>query len=364
MFKRRSVIGLLLGVFFISAFVTGCGQEQEVVKEQELTVTTAAAGIRDIAKSVRLSGTVKGKDEVFILAKTSARVTGIPVKPGDYVQAGQTLITLDSSDYATGVQLAEVGLRMAELGLDTATTALERAEKLYEAGALSSREMEAARSGHEQAEVGVEQAQLNIQNAELMINNCTVTTPIAGVVGSINIAVGDMASPASPVAVISNTSQLEIEVQASESEINNIAVGEAADVIIKAVADKAFKGQIESVASVVDPMKRSYKVKVSLPNEEGLIKSGMLAEVGIATESKEGALCVPAAAIVPKGERTIVFVVDEEKRAREREITLGIENNNYVEIVSGISEGEGVITKGNTLVSDGTLVRVVTGGAK
>ena len=87
----------------------------------------------------------------------------------------------------------------------------------------------------------------------------------------------------------------------------------------------------------------------------------MFAEVNIATESKEGALCVPASALVLKGNQTVIFTVDEENRARQREVELGIENSNYVEILSGVKEGEVVITKGNTLVSDGTLVRVVPG---
>jgi len=60
----------------------------------------------------------------------------------------------------------------------------------------------------------------------------------------------------------------------------------------------------------------------------------------------------------------VVYVVDEEKRAREREVEIGIENTSYVEIVNGVSVGEEVITKGSTLVADGTLVRVITGGAK
>lgn len=346
----------------IASLVSGCSQEQEVVKEMELTVATAQASTMDIAKNLKLSGMTKGKDEVYIIAKTPAQVTGVLVKPGQAISQGQTIITLDSSDYQAGVQQAEAALRLAEINLETAITNLERMEKLYEAGAISTQQLEAAQSGMESAQAGVEQASAALSMAQTQINNCMITSPISGVVGTVNVSVGDMASPSSPVAVVSNTSQLEIEILASETDINYINEGEEAEIFIKAVSTEPFKGQVESVSVVPDPMKRSYSVKISLPNEDGNIKSGMFAEVNIATESKKGVLCVPASAVIPKGNRTIVFTVDEENRAREREVKVGIENSKYVEIVSGIKEGEVVITKGNTLVTDGTLVRVVAGG--
>jgi multidrug efflux pump subunit AcrA (membrane-fusion protein) len=89
----------------------------------------------------------------------------------------------------------------------------------------------------------------------------------------------------------------------------------------------------------------------------------MFAEVVVNTINKDNAVCVPTNAIVPKGARSVVYVVDEENRAREREVEIGIENTTYVEIIKGVSVGEEVITKGSTLVAEGTLVRVITGGA-
>ncbi|NLB88553.1 MAG: efflux RND transporter periplasmic adaptor subunit, partial [Syntrophomonadaceae bacterium] len=316
MLRRKNLVSVLLVVMLIASLVSGCAQEQEVVKEMELTVTTAKAITMDIAKSVKLSGMTKGKDEVYIIAKAAGQVTGVLVKPGQAVSQGQTIITLDSSDYQAAVQQAEAALRLAEINLETAITNLERMEKLYEAGAISTQQLEAAQTGVNSAQAGVEQATAAFNMAQTQINICNITSPISGIIGSINVSVGDMASPSSPVAVVSNTSQLEIEVLASETDINYITEGEEAEVLIKAVSDESFKGYVETVAVVPDPMKRSYSVKITLPNEEGIIKSGMFAEVNIATESKKGALCVPASALVLKGNQTVIFTVDEENRAR------------------------------------------------
>ena len=361
--RRKSTYWGLIVVLIAAFLISGCGQKEEAVKETEISVNTALAEERSIVKSARYAGIVRGQNEVYLMPKVAARVTGIHVNPGDWVTQGQTLITLDSSDYQASVAQAEAAVKQAAIQLENARTTLERTEKLHEAGAASQQQLEQAQSGYELAQVGVEQANAALAMASLQLNYCTLTAPISGVVGSINLSLGDMANPASPAAVISETSQLEIEVMVGESEINFIEVGSPVDVYIRAVSEEAFKGQVASVATVPDPVKRNYAVKVSLDNPEGKIKSGMFAEVAVNTLSKDNVICVPANAVVPKGARTVVYVVDEESRAREREVEIGIENSSYVEIVKGLSAGEQVITKGSTLVAEGTLVRVITGGA-
>ena len=361
--RRKSTYWGLIVLLMAAFLLSGCGQEQEVIKETEISVNTAQVEERNIAKSVRYAGTVRGQNEVYLMPKVAARVTGIRVNPGDAVSQGQTLITLDSSDFHAAVAQAEAGVKAANIQLETARLALERTQKLHEAGAASQQQLEQAQSAYDGAQVALEQANAALAMASQQIGYCNLTSPISGVVGSINLSLGDTANPASPAAVISETSQLEIEVMVSESEISFIEVGSPVDVYVRAVSEEAFKGQVASVATVPDPVKRNYAVKISLDNPEGKIKSGMFAEVAVNTISKDNAVCVPTNAVVPKGSRTVVYVVDGEKRAREREVEIGIENTSYVEIVKGVSVGEEVITKGSTLVADGTLVRVITGGA-
>jgi RND family efflux transporter MFP subunit len=120
---------------------------------------------------------------------------------------------------------------------------------------------------------------------------------------------------------------------------------------------------VENISTVADPAKHTYPVKVSLGNKDGLIKSGMFAEVRISTISKRNVVCVPANAVVPMNGRTVVYIVDKDKRARQVDVTTGIENSKYIEIVKGLKSGQQIITKGNTLINEGTLVRVVGGGS-
>jgi RND family efflux transporter MFP subunit len=283
---------------------------------------------------------------------------------------------MDSTDYQAGVQQAEAGLQMAEaskrannIQAEAYRAAYERTKKLYEAGAASSQQLEQAQTQYEAltagtADASVAQARAGLMAAQTQMDKCILTSPMNGVVGTISVSLGDMVSMQSPAAIVTDVSELEVQVMVSESDVSYIKPASSVDVMVTEVNDKPFKGVVESISTVADPTKRSYLVKVSLPNEESKIKSGMFAEVKIATESKAGVLCVPVSAVMPKNGNTIVFTVDKSKRSRSIKVETGIKNNRYIEITKGLQEDQEVIVKGNTLVNDGTLVRVVTGGAK
>lgn len=372
--NRRLGYGLLLILLSAMLIISGCGKNKETVKESEITVDTAQAQVQDLAKSVMYTGSVRGQNEVYLIPRTSARVTGIYAQPGDTVKAGQILITLDDTDFVAGVKQAEALVAIAEAGLTTnqiqaenARINFERTKALHEAGAVSNQQMEAAQAAYQalvagSAEAAVAQAQAGLLAARNNLDRCNISSPIAGIVGSIDLSLGETASMSSVAAIVSNSDQLEIEIMVSETEVSYIQKGSQVQVVIRAVQEEPFTGQVESIATVADPVKRNYAVKVSLPNSEGHIKSGMFAELKVDTLSKQKVLTIPVSAVLPKTGQSIVYVVDEENRARPVEVQTGIKNDQYIEILTGLTAGQAVIVKGNTLVSDGTLVRVVGGG--
>jgi RND family efflux transporter MFP subunit len=192
--RRKSTYWGLIVVLMAALLVGGCGQTEEAVKETEISVNTAQATERNIAKSVRYAGTVRGQNEVYLIAKVPARVTGIHVNPGDKVSQGQKLITLDSSDYQAAVAQAQAGVKAATLQLENARLGLERTEKLHAAGAASQLQLEQAQSAYDGALVGVETANAGLAMASQQIGYCNLTSPINGVVGSINLSLGDTAN--------------------------------------------------------------------------------------------------------------------------------------------------------------------------
>ncbi|QGU00451.1 hypothetical protein SYNTR_1857 [Candidatus Syntrophocurvum alkaliphilum] len=373
---KTPVYLMLCLLLILSLFISGCGQDEEVIQESELTVTIANAEKRDIARSMSYTGAVRGQNEVYIMPKVPARVTNVHVQPGDHVVNGQKLLTLDSSDFDAAIKQAEAGLasakankRQSEIALEAAKKNYERMQRLHEEGAISDQQLEMARDEHESLDSGsidaaVAQAEAALMEANNQLENTIITSPINGVVGNISLSLGDTANPNEPAAIVTETSHLEVEVLVGENEISHIQKDSEVDVYIRAAREEPFTGTITSVASAADPMKQSYPVKVSLQNEDNLIKSGMFAQLRINTISADDVLCVPRNAVIPRGGQQVVFIVDEENRARQIEVETGVESSQWIEVLNGMEEGQKVITRGNTLVSDGSLVRGVTGGVR
>lgn len=361
MYRKISLGPILILLIALAFSAGGCGKQEEAIKEPEITVSTAAAQIQDLAKRVSYSGIMRGQNEVYITPKVSARVTAIHVKPGDRVRTGQTLITLDNTDYIAGVKQAEAALQLNELQAESARADYERAQALYDAGAISTQQMEQYKLKYDTLAAGTAQAQAALLAAQNAINHCVITSPINGVVGSIGLSLGDNANPAAPAAIVSDSTSLEVEIMVSETEISHVQLNSPVEVYVKAAREAPFAGRVSTIATVADPSQRNYAVKVVLDNPEGLIKSGMFAELYVDTQRKKDVLTVPVGAVMSKGGREIVFVVDQDSRAQETEVESGIKNDRYVEILSGLQAGQQVIVKGNTLVGDDSLVKVVGG---
>lgn len=367
---------VLMAMLASLPLLNGCSRAKEVAKETELTVDVAAAQNRFIARNSRYAGKVRGANEAAVNTKIGGRVTDIPVKPGDWVKAGQTLVMLDSTALQAALKQAEAMVASTraqmtanQLQLENARLNYERLQQLHEAGAVADNALEAARLQYETLQAGAVEASAASAEAALLslqdqINNCNLTAPISGVVGSISVSLGDTATPQTPVAVVSDTTQLQVEVLVSEADVNHIQTGSKVDVYIASLGSQPYAATVASVDPVANVIKRNFTVKVALDNPDAGIRSGMFAEVSIATEKAENTLCVPVEAVIARGDKSVVYTIDADNRARPLEVSTGIANNHLIQIVQGLEEGTRVITKGNTLVSDGTLVRVAAGGDK
>ncbi|MDO4540730.1 MAG: efflux RND transporter periplasmic adaptor subunit [Syntrophomonadaceae bacterium] len=368
---KKNWVLMALVISLLMLALAGCGNESNAqVAEKSISVATTAAAIQDITSSKAYSGVARGESEVQIYPKLSARVQSIAVTPGDVVEAGQTLMVLDNSDYLPAAAQARAALDAASAGSKANALSLETAQKNYQrmvelhaAGAISDVELEnskmqldALQTGA--SEAGVAQAQAILQSANDTLANCNITTPIAGVVGSVSYSVGDMASPAMAAAVVTSTGNMEIAISVAESDIRYVYPGAAVTVKLRSLDNLELAGTVKSVAQSSGSTSLSFDVKIIFENPDSLVKSGMFAEVDMATESRSGVLAVPVNAVVQQTGSSVVYVVDEENRARAVEVTTGLKDQEYIEILSGLKTGQQVITQGNTLVSNGTLVKV------
>jgi RND family efflux transporter MFP subunit len=185
-----------------------------------------------------------------------------------------------------------------------------------------------------------------------------------GIVGRVDVSVGDTTSLQSPVAVINKTAELEVEGKVRESDVSSVQAGTAVKVRIRAIGEEPLTGAVKSVASVADSVTRTYPVKVALPNNPAAqVKSGMFAEVMLGTQHRAGVIAIPMDAVLPKSGESVVYVVNEENLAQAVVVQTGLNDGTYTEITEGLQVGQKVVTKGNTLIDETSVLNLADGGA-
>ncbi|WP_019851377.1 efflux RND transporter periplasmic adaptor subunit [Desulfitobacterium sp. PCE1] len=364
------IIGLTLTV-------TGCGSQaaQTVVEEESyIPVEVQSATARTLVETAIFSGKAISDQEVSIVPKMPGKVTGINVKVGDKVQAGQVLFTMDTVDLQKSVDTAMIAIKSAELSyqmtkdsLDSAKENLERQRALYEAGAISKVQFEgmedqvtSLENNLKAVQLQMEQAQLGYNQAYDAMSDMTVTAPVSGTLAALNVVVGQMASQAMAAVTITQLDALYVSLSVPENIVNTLKVGQEATVIINSAGEKEIKGVLTSLAPAANAQTGLYPVKVTIENTENLVKPGMFAKVEIPTKTKENVLAVNSEAVVLKNGEYIVFVVEEE-RAVAKKVRSGLDTGAEVEILEGLQTGEQVVVKGQTLVEQGSKVKVVGG---
>ena len=214
-----------------------------------------------------------------------------------------------------------------------------------------------------QLEAGMQSAKANVEQLSSVLENVdgqgNVVAPISGTLVSLSAVENGMVSPSMPVAVIDGVDQLKITVTVSEALVPKLKIGDAVDVTVSSVG-AAFTGAIRSVDKAASLQTKLYTVTVSIPAEEEGLLSGMFADVTFHTETSADTIVIPTQAILTSGSTQYVYVVEGDT-ARYVEVTTGLTGNGVTEITSGLEAGQQLVTVGQAYLSDGALVRIVTG---
>jgi len=393
--KVKRILILLMALTALG-LLAGCGGSKptEAVEEKYIPVEVEAVGNKTLVNTAILSGKVTSETDVAVVPKVPGKVESVGVKVGDTVRSGQVLFTLETTDLSNAYQLAEARYQTGKDQWNSAKTSLERtkalaAEKianakqtlantkaLFDAGAASKVQLDQAELGLKELEsmyagqieqLGVQASDSSLKLAEVQLtqarealDNATVTAPVEGIVSQVNVQAGNMATSAQAAVSLTNITSVYSELSVAENLVNRLANGQPVKVTVPSVSEKSFVGKIDHISPAADPKTRLYPMKITLENPDGLIKPGMFAKVELVTDEKADVKAVKSEAIVLKNEKTIVYVVQDDK-AVGKEVVTGLDTGVDIEILKGLNEGDQVIIKGQTLVDEGHKVKVVGG---
>lgn len=363
-----------LTLLLIIAFVlTGCGNTEDTAAAEEesyIAVEIETLKPRELYIENIITAKANADKDVYVVPLMAGKVEKINVSVGDRVQKDDVLFVMDKDDINKQVNQAYAAYEAAKAGYDvtaaqiqTARDSFEKIKKLYEEGAVpetqyDQAELAASDKTLEAAEKSVEQARVAYENAASVLENAEVKAPIAGVVSDVGIVEGEYASSANPPITIVDSESITIEFGVAGSMVNKIKKG---DKVTVEIDDAGYKQEnvINSVSSSADLMTNLYNVDIVLSND-GTIKPGMFARVYIDTDRVENALAVKAEAVKEREGKKYAFVANGDSAA-EKEVTTGLDTGTYIEIKSGLTEGEKVIVKGQDYVSNGGKIKVVRG---
>lgn len=364
--KALIIIGIIAAIVAIPLIRNTTSGEVAAVEIQELVP-------RAIRSSILASGKLAHEEEVLLSTEVIGKVSGLFVEEGDFVAEGQIVLQIDDEalralveQRQASVRVQEIAIQSGKVRIENLETQLERKQQLFERGLLdedsfelAENELELARLDLESREASLGQSNALLQEADKNLRKTSVYSPLQGMVTSLDIKVGEMAIssttnvPGSSLMTIANPESIQTEVNVDEADIANVAIGQEAEIVAIAYPDIPMKGVVESIAiSAKQPagsQSLSFEVKLTFTDTNGVVlRPGMSCRAEIFTNTNDEMLAVPIQAIRIEEDLELnlttytVFTLNN-GIAREVEVEVGISDDEYQEIISGLDEGVQVI---------------------
>lgn len=355
----KKKIFIIVGAVVIVAAVAGLilprvlkGKQEEIVAEVPPAVTVEKPETRTIELSNELIGTIEPDSIVRVTPLGAGEITSVGVKTGDMVSAGQLLCVIDTKQ----VESSRITTETARITYEDAKKNLDRYSVLYAAG-------DVAEADYQSLADKVEMARLQYENAKIaykiQMESSQVTAPIAGRVESLNISVHDMVSPQTTLCVISGEGGKSLTFYVSERIVGGLKTGDSIKVEKNGTEHSAA---ITEVSTMLDQASGLFKVKASIPDGDTLA-TGTSVKLYVIAQRAENVLTVPVDSVYYEGGNPYIYTYTDGS-LKKNAVTVGLSDNEYSEIQSGITANDQVVTTWTSELYEGSKVTLAGGNEK
>lgn len=306
------------------------------------SVTTSKVRKESYATDIEAIGTVRAFESADIMPNVTERVTALNFEDGQSVKMGTALATLSDAEEQACLASAKSSLAEEEREIARLTT-------LVKEGAAPEARLQ-------ERQTLAEVAKQKIREAEARISDRRIVAPFDGVLGLRRISVGALVSPTTVIVTLDKIDVVKIDFSVPETALPHLKLGTVISAHAAAAREQVFTGKLANFDSRIDPVTRSVAARAEVVNPDHALKPGMLVMVNLAMEPRLS-MSLPERAVVPVGTRAYVFTVVGDK-ARRLEIKTGRRKPGYVEVLSGVSDGQTVIADGLVGLQDGMAVKV------
>ena len=342
----KKVLFLVITVFVLQ----GCHRknDDENMVEAPISVYAAKPVLRSMEEVIEVHGNLEPFMRADLVSEVSGTVIELNAEEGDTVSKGDVLAKIDDEEYRLNLSQAQSAYRVARSDYYSS-------KELYNQGMKSKLELDRLKKTFDDAGT-------NLKMQKIRVGNTQIKSPFDGVVLKRNVELFKLANAMELFFTIADLSEYKISITVTESEVAKIKVGQMVRVRVDAVSKDNdvfdMEGKVKRIQPMVDPQTGTVEVEVSLPNDDSSLKAGMFTRLKIVTAVHDSALVVPRRAIVSEANKDYVWIVSGEKAGRV-EIKAGLRDENGIQILSGVTKDDLVVTDGHASLKTDSKVKVI-----
>ncbi|QGY44549.1 efflux RND transporter periplasmic adaptor subunit [Maribellus comscasis] len=346
----------LLFMLGIVAVIISCNnQSQNTDTELASPVSVENVKLGGIMQFINTTGTANAKSETTLSTEMSGKYrvmtnpqTGRPFKLGDRVKEGQVIVRLEDKEYENSV-----AIESAKLNLEISEDEYNKQKSLYEKGGVTLYELR-------NSEVSKTTAQYNYENAQLQLAKMNVVAPFGGVIVDLPYyTAGTLVPSGTEVVSLMSYNKMYLEINLPEKNISDVKIGQEALITNYTLSEDTLIGHISELSPIISTETRTFKGVLEIDNPELKLRPGMFVKADIITAQKDSTIVIPKEIIMTGNRGKYVFVVGRNSTAEDRWLTIGLQNQESVEVLEGLSVNDRLIIDGYETLRDRSKVKVI-----
>ncbi|PIE77456.1 MAG: hypothetical protein CSA15_12810 [Candidatus Delongbacteria bacterium] len=341
---------LITTAIAILILLTSCSKKSKETKSKSIDQIQSENGIPVVVSDINSGELIawtdyttylKGAKQQKVYGMLGDDLKSIDVKTGDIVKSGDVV-----AKFATDNPKAQY--RQAKIQAETIEKTYSRMKAVFESGGISRQKMD-------EIEAKYKAAKETYLMASKLVN---IKAPISGMVTDIFVDPGQRVKPSTPILEIAKTDEVIAKIVLEESKIQYVNIGD--EVRVKSDSyDKEFIGKVKKVSLSANIRTGGFTVEIAIPNKESKLRPGLFCKVLFKTVDIKDVISIPRNSIVKIGKRKFVYIV-EDKKAKRVEVETGLTSGDSVVIKSGLSNGDKLVVQGQSRLSDGSKVKIVS----
>lgn len=338
-----------------------------------MTVEMGQVKRGDVSAEIDVVGNLIGAQTVEALPKVAGRLAAVNVRLGDRVTRGQAVARIEDQEIQEQVKqqqaaynVAAATIRQREAGLKQAQANLDRSRNLFERQLIPKQtydDVDAAYSAAaallDLAKAQFEQAKARLDELKINLANTVIASPVSGFIGKRALDPGAWVTTNSSFISVVDIGIVRLVANVVEKDLSRLGLGLQADVEVDAYPGEKFTGKIAHVAPVLDPATRTAQIEVEIENPQFRLKPGMYARVSFSVDKRENALLIPTVSLVDMSGNKGVFLpspTEQGQVASFKKIEIGLVNQDFAEVKSGLADGDTIVTTGSAALRDGDRI--------